>query len=161
MWGETLAALGELLRPLHWERRDIGSFSIVVNDELALAISVLSGDEAAGNAYANPANRSKKGRNTIDAIEVNRQADMFQDLLDEVSEDNQHRDTWMLLHHTDTILREVRMELSCPYEIGEDGKITEWSERILLGSIPFDDDIGDIDPLDGPDIDFDIMRKSS
>ena len=162
MWGEIVAALGELLRPLGWVRQDVGSFSITVHETLGLAISVLSGDEATGNPYAHPTNRSKKGRNTVDAIDANRQIDMFEDLLEEAKAGTSEKnDTWILMHHTDVAKREIRIELSRPFDIGEDGKITEWSERIFLGAIPFDDDFGDVEHLDGPDIDFDILRKSS
>lgn len=161
MWGEIVAALGDQLRPLEWERQDVGSFAITVNEEVGISISVLSGDEATGNPYAHPSNRSKKGRNTVEAIEANRQIDMFEDLLEDAkAEAADKNETWVLMHHTDWPKREIRVELSRPFDIGEDGKISEWSERIFLGAIPFDDDIGEIFQPDGPDIDFDIRRKS-
>ena len=45
-------------------------------------------------------------------------------------------------------------------QLYKDGKISEWSERIILGSIPFDDDLVEIYPPSGPDIEIDIRRKA-
>ena len=72
-------------------------------------------------------------------------------------DDNQ---TWVLLHHTDYQLGEIRMELSRPTAIGSDGKISEWSERIILGSIPLDGDQLEIEPPSGPDIEITVRRKA-
>lgn len=159
MWGEVVAALREQLRPLGWVREDIGSYSLTVHDELKLAISAASGDEATGNSSAHPSNRSRKGRNTVEAIEANRQLELFEQFPpdDQVEEGKQ---TWVLMHHTDTSRGEIRVELSRPSSIGKDGKITEWAERIILNSIPFDDDLVEIYAPNGPDIDIDIRRKA-
>lgn len=159
MWGWAVASLREQLRPLGWVRVDAGNFPLTVNEELGLAIAVASGDEATGNAEAHPSNRSRKGRNTIDAIETNQQFDMFAECLPKTKEDAAGHDTWVLLHYTDNTKKEIRIELSRPSDIGDDGRICAWSERILLGSISFDGDIGDILPPSGPDIDIEIRRK--
>ena len=52
------------------------------------------------------------------------------------------------------------MELSRPTAIGSDGKISEWSERIILGSIPLDGDQVEIEPPSGPDIEITVRRKA-
>lgn len=159
MWGEVVAALREQLRPLGWVREDIGSYALTAHEELKLAISVASGDEATGNPSAHPSNRSRKGRNTVEVIEANRQLELFEQLPpeDQVEEGKQ---TWVLMHHTDTSRGEIRVELSRPSSIGKDGKINEWAERIILNSIPFDDDLVEIYAPNGPDIDIDIRRKA-
>lgn len=160
MWGEVVAALRDQLRPLDWIRQDVGSFPVTVNESLNLAIAVASGDEATGNPHASPSNRSKKGRYTVEAIEANRQMVLFEEFMQEVKEDAEGNQTWILMHHTDTAKGEIRFELSLPADIGNDGKITSWSERILLGSISFDDDLMDILQPGGPDIDIEIRRKA-
>lgn len=159
MWGEVVAALRDQLRALQWVREDIGSYALTVHEENKLAITVASGDEGTGNAFAHPTNRSRKGRNTVDAIEANRQLELFErlPLAIEVDEGKQ---TWVLMHHTDILRSEIRVELSRPLSIGKDGKITAWAERIILASIPFDDQLVDIYPPSGPDIDIDIQRKA-
>lgn len=159
MWGEIVAALREQLRPLNWTRQEVGSYALTAHEELGLAITVASGDEATGNPSAHPCNRSKKGRNTVEAVEVNRQLELFEKL-PETQEDADGKQTWVLMHHTDTVRGEIRLELSRPSSIGKDGKISEWSERIILSSIPFDDDLVEIYPPSGPDIEIDIRRKA-
>lgn len=160
MWGEIVAALREQLRPLGWTRQEVGSYALTAHEERGLAITVASGDEATGNPSAHPCNRSKKGRNTVEAIEANRQLELFEKLPPEIQDEADGKQTWVLMHHTDTVRGEIRLELSRPSSIGKDGKISEWSERIILSSIPFDDDLVEIYPPSGPDIEIDIRRKA-
>lgn len=160
MWGEIVAALRDQLRPLDWVREDIGSYALTVNEELKLAITVASGDEATGNAGAHPTNRSRKGRNTVEAIEANRQFELFEQMPPAMTHEEEGKQTWVLMHHTDIIRSEIRLELSRPLSIGGDGKINQWAERIILSSIPFDDQLIEIYPPSGPDIDFHIQRKA-
>lgn len=160
MWGEVVAALREQLRPDGWIRQEVGSFALTVHEDLKLAITVASGDEGTGNPFAHPSNRSKKGRNTVEAIEANRQLELFERLPPEHRQEGDERQTWVLMHHTDIGRGEIRLEISRPSNIGDDGKITEWAERIILGSIPFDDELVEIYPPSGPDIEIDIRRKA-
>lgn len=160
MWGWGVAALREQLRPMDWVRADVGNFPLTVHEELGLAIAIAAGDEATGNPSATPSNRSRKGRNTVDAVEMNQQFDMFAESLPQTKEEAQGNDTWVLLHFTDVAKPEIRCELSRPSEIGEDGKIRAWSERIILGSIPLDGDSIEVAPPSGPDIDIEIRRKA-
>lgn len=161
MWGEIVAALRNQLRPLGWVREDVGSYALTAHEELKLAITVASGDEGTGNPLTHPTNRSRKGRNTVDAIEANRQFELFEfEQVPPEREDDEDKQTWVLMHHTDTTKAEIRVELSLPSSIGNDGKITAWAERIILSSIPFDDDLVEIHPPAGPDIDIDVRRKA-
>ncbi len=159
MWGWVVKELRDQLRSLDWMREDIGSYALTVHEERKLAITVASGDEGTGNPSAHPTNRSRKGRNTVEAIETNRQMELFEQLPPEIAAEG-GRQTWVLMHHTDTARGEIRIELSRPSSIGNDGKITAWAERIILGSIPFDDELVEIYPPGGPDIDIDIRRKA-
>jgi hypothetical protein len=162
MWGETVAALREQLRVLGWVRQEIGGYALTVHEEAKLAITVASGDEATGNPGEHPTNRARKGRNTVEAIEANRQLQLFEMLPPSIQEEpvDSDRQTWVLMHHTDTARGEIRIELSRPSQIGNDGKITAWAERIILGSIPFDDELVEIQPPSGPDVQVDVRRKA-
>jgi hypothetical protein len=164
MWGWCVAGLRDQLRPLGWVAHVASNYESTVNDRLDLAIAVASGDEATGFSHLRPSNRSKKGLNTVDAVEANRQGDLFLELLpaEKLSGPSNH-DTWILLHHTDVLKKEIRMEFSKPWDIGSDGKITSWAERIILSSISFDDDIllGELIEPDGMDININITRKVS
>lgn len=160
MYGECVAALRNLLRPLGWHNPKVGTYELTVNSSLRLAIAVASGDEATGMPYGTPSNRSPKGRNTIEAIEINQQLDMFVEVIPDTLPDYSDHQTWVLLHHTDIARKEIRIELSHPAVIGEDGKIRAWYERIIIGSISLDDAQVTTIPS-GPDIDFDVRRKAS
>lgn len=160
MWGEIVAALREQLRSDGWVRHEVGSFALTVHEELKLAVTVASGDEGTGIPSAHPSNRSRKGRNTVEAIEANRQLELFERLPPEDQQEGEGKQTWVLMHHTDLGRSEIRLEMSRPSSIGKDGKITGWAERIILGSIPFDDELVEIYPPSGPDIEVDVRRKA-
>jgi hypothetical protein len=160
MWGWSVSSLREQLRPLGWVRNDIGNFPLTAHEALRVAIAVAAGDEGTGRPEAVPSNRSRKGKNTVDAIELNQQFDMFEEFLPRPDENLGGYKTWVLLHHTDPLKEEIRIELSLPSEIGEDGKISAWSERILLGNLPLDGNAIEIAPPSGPDVLIDIRRKA-
>lgn len=160
MWGWAVASLGEQLRPLGWIRIDVGNFPLTVCEDLGIAIAIAAGDEGTGVPSAVPSNRSKKGRNTIDAVEANQQFDLFDEFIPRPKQDSDEHETWVLLHYTDPVKKEVRIELSRPSEIGEDGKICAWSERIVLTPLQFDGDALEIIPPSGPEIQIDVRRKA-
>jgi hypothetical protein len=68
-----------------------------------------------------------------------------------------------LLIHRDRVARELRTELSRPVSMGEDGRVDAWSERIILGAVPFDDQVR-VDPASpndsSPDIVVEIKRRA-
>ena len=73
------------------------------------------------------------------------------------NEDENQLTTWLLLiHHANN---EIRSELSQPSEIGLDGRIDGWRERILLHPIPLDAEPLTITPPSQPDLDVEIRRK--
>ena len=160
MWGWAVASLREQLRPLGWEPIDVSNYALTVHKDLGIAIAIASGDENTGSRTANSSNRSRKGQSTIDAVEMNYQADMFSELLPEAPTETDRQDTWVLLHFTDTVSNELKIELSRPSMIGDDGRISAWSERIILRSVPLDGDLVNVTPPQGPDIDFEVRRKA-
>lgn len=156
MWGEAIAVLREQLRSLGWVKSDKGNYDLVVNEQEGLAISVATGDEATGIAGWTPSNKCPKGPNTADAIHANNQLDMFSELLPDV-EEIQGFTTWVLLMHL--AAKEVRCELSLPSSMSN-GKINGWKERIILPSVPLDDDLIEIELPDLPDIEVPIKKKA-
>jgi len=156
MWAETVAVLREQLISYGWVKEDKGNYELSVNQKAGLAIVVTTGDEATGMAGATPSNKCPKGVNTAEAIETNNQLDLFFELLP-VIEDVQGFTTWVLLMHLAT--DEVRCELSLPFSISN-GKINGWRERIILPSMPLDDDSVEINAPDLPDIEVPIKKKA-
>jgi hypothetical protein len=66
--------------------------------------------------------------------------------------------TWILLVYR--TVAEVRCELSLPTSISDDGHIDGWRERILLASIPFDDDSVAVAPPQQSDITIPVVRRA-
>lgn len=156
MWAETVAVLREQLRPKGWIKSDKGNYELAVNEKESLAIVVTTGDDATGMIGATPSNKCPKGINTAEAVEANNQQDLFSELLPAV-EDIPGLTTWVLLIHL--AASEVRCELSLPSSISN-GKINGWKERVILPSIPLDDDSVEIELPDLPDIEVPIKKKA-
>lgn len=156
MWAETVAVLREQLRPEGWVKLDKGNYELTVNEKESLAIVVTTGDDATGMVGAMPSNKCPKGVNTAEAVEANNQLDMFSELLPAI-EEIQGLTTWVLLTHL--AANEVRCELSLPSSISS-GKINGWKERIVLPSMPLDDDSVEIELPDLPDIEVPIKKKA-
>mgnify|MGYP000529984361 CR=1 FL=1 len=157
-WAETIARLREVLLPLGWEKSDKANYELVIHTQKELAIAVATGDESTGVKNATPSNKCPKGTNTIQAINTNNQLDLFQELIPTPTIDQENFSTWILLHHITE--KEIRYELSLPYSIEVNGKITSWKERIILNPIQLDDEL-EIIPTKSQDIDIPIKRKAS
>ncbi len=144
-WGETNCGLREGLLPLGWERLNDRNLPLTVNQETRIALTASSGDDCTGIEGLVPRTRNPKGTTIKDATTSNRaQLGLFEDMdsppepvdLEAIKE----WATWLLLTYRDKVKRAVRCELSRPIEIGIDGRVDGWAERIILGSIPFDGD---------------------
>lgn len=161
-WGETVRALREQLAPAGWVRNDEKNYSRAVHPEGHIAIAVATGNEATGMSEESPSTKSAKGPSTVEALEANR----LQAWLPGIEppgesnddEEKQPVTTWMLLvHHADN---EIRAELSLPYDIGIDGRISVWQERILLRALPLDPVPVAVVPPTQPDIEVVVRRKA-
>lgn len=158
-WAETVAGLRQALLPLGWDKSDKGNYELVTNALLDIAIAVATGDEATGIPHATPSNKCPKGTNTIDAININNQIDMFAELIPAPPVNKDSFSTWILLYHF--AIDEIRCELSLPSEIGSDGRIKSWKERIILQSISLGETPIEVRPTENQDIDIEIRRKAS
>ena len=161
-WGETVRALREQLAPAGWTRNDEKNYSRAVHPEGRIAIAVATGDEATGMAALSPCTKSAKGQSTVEAMEVNR-AQFFLPGMEppEASDDAEEKEpvtTWLLLiHHA---ADEIRAELSLPYDLGIDGRVSVWQERTLLRAVPLDPEQLAVVPPTQPDIDVVVRRKA-
>lgn len=161
-WGETVRALREQHAPAGWVRNDEKNYSRMVHPEGHTALAVATGNEATGVAKGSPCTKSAKGPSTVEALEVNRLQAYLPGLEppEEIADDKEKQPvtTWILLvHHADN---EIRAELSLPFDIGIDGRINVWQERILLRALPLDSEPIEIVPPSQPDIDVVVRRKA-
>jgi hypothetical protein len=69
MWGWLVGAVRDQLRPLGWVAHEQSNYPLTVHSALNLAIAVASGDSYVGNLLGMPSSRSRKGKNTVDAMQ--------------------------------------------------------------------------------------------
>lgn len=154
-WGRTIRTLRELLGPEGWRRDDKDNFSTVVHPNGQLAIAAAVGDEHTAIPTLTPKTKHPKGGVTETAVENNQQLSLFSQT--ELAPPRQLRATWILL----TCRRDgaVFIELSLPSRVGIDGRVNEWSERIILDPIESGDEVIEI-PEAPPAIEIAVRRKS-
>lgn len=159
-WGRITRFLRELLIERRgYERANLRGQPSTVHPDGKFAIVVAGGDENTGRRTdPDPATRSTKGPATEDAIEKNTLS-LWWDMpeaewgrFDKARRIVPPKQTWMLLYIIDEAAEEVRLELSLPRFMDEDGYVTDWSDRIIIKSFPLptkspvvipDDDDGD------------------
>lgn len=163
---DATASLRDQLGSLGWTKLEEKNYPLTVSPDGAHAIVVAAGDECTGSKIA-PKTKSPKGPRTFAAVAANAQQISLFDLVEQLTPptaagDESQRLTWVLLVHRtiDGDDAELRMELSLPSRIGEDGRIEHWPERIILPVIRLDGDPGGLRAVDpGPDIDVDVTRR--
>jgi len=136
-WGKATRALREMLASEGWTRCDEGNFSITLNPERTMAISIQTGDEGTGYPDRIPSTKHKKGPATVAAVGQNAAQLSFNfpiQLRPRPQRQESKCMTWLLLASTG--INEIRCELSLPHYINEDGYVEEWAERIMLDPIP-------------------------
>jgi len=150
-WGEMVRSIREGLLPSGWLRVNDRNLPLTVNPDTRVALTASSGDDCTGIESKSPRTRNPKGSTTKELAESNAvQLGLFSDMgtttgdgifeLKELIAEVKKWDTWLLLAYRDRIASVVRYELSRPVNIGDDGRVDGWHERIILGEIPFDSD---------------------
>jgi hypothetical protein len=137
-WGRTTAFLREELIPAGWSFDNPRNLARTIHPSGEFAIVVATGDEGTGLAGHEAGPRHAKGYATEQAIHANGQLSFEFGSLLHVSQQGQAAglgalQTWFLLYHAEPDC--FRVELSLP-EAFEGGRITRWTERILLPPVP-------------------------
>lgn len=165
MWTRTTRRLREQLTPAprSWRAIDLNQLPMVINADRSIGIVVSSGDVFTGLHVPGqpPKTRYPKGAMTAAVVERNEQLALF-DVPDEPESDAPKPGeydalvTWVLLWYRDARKREIRGELSRPEKVGDNGKIDQWGDRILLPPIPLGGEVK-IEEGDEPDdVDVDV-----
>lgn len=155
-WSEIHVALRQTFVPLKWQHSDAGGFSTIVSPDGQIAVAVATGSSRTGRVgLPDPTTKYPRGAMTQAAVEVNQQTGLDLETGATIMPDGvaASRVTWWLLAHTSD--EEMRLELSCPNAVGDDGRIDSWSERIFLEPIAleptmpmFPEDEPDPQPID-------------
>jgi hypothetical protein len=161
-WGRTVRGLRENTLPLGWTRFDDDYIHGVISADETVVIAVATGDAATGRVGPNPKTAWPKGVKVRAAVKRNAaQLSLFKDLdIVPIRQDvapNPKCLLWLLVVHEGD--DEVRFELSLPDSVGEDERVDEWVERIVLPSIPIDSTPNELAPEMEPDIDIPLTRK--
>lgn len=174
-WAEGNRALRDQLVP-PWKAKDEHNQPLTLNEDESIAITALSGDQHTGTDET-PSTRSPKGKMTAEAVEANSCQFEFEFMAEDpvaVAEAVKvpGRSLWILLMYRDFEKGELRSELSLPRDMGDDGYIENWYDRIILPPIPFDrgnvdngspdnPNSGNNDGSQSPEITVYIPRRSS
>jgi len=164
-WAECTRAIREGLLTRGWTRKNETNLPLVINSDETMAIAVASGDAATGKEEEFPCTRSAKGPKTAEAVRINRQRNFeFMDpgpVIESINTPG--RSTWLFLAYRDLVARVLRIELSRPISMSDDGHVDEWAERIIMTAIPFGDNpqlLDDTNANQTPEISIDIQRLS-
>jgi hypothetical protein len=160
-WSEAVRTLRDALKPEGWTRFNDQNSPKTVSPDGSTSIIVSTGNDATGIPNVEPATTSSKGPNTAGAIEINRNLQISlpgMELPVPLQDEDEKVTTWILLvHHAKN---ELRAELSLPLDVGSDGRVSVWQERIILRAQPLDGEPVVIMPPVQPDIDVAIRRKA-
>lgn len=161
MWAETLAELRRQLlkRRVGWAIGETQNYATVYAEDSGIAVAVVAGDGGVGRENLHPRPTRKKGKKTRQRIHRNARQLYIQDELalefpagtpekKELPPDEACQ-TWFLL--INATKKEVRIELSCPLEITEDGIVYGWLERIMLPPVAIAGAVAPMEPDDDDD----------
>jgi hypothetical protein len=137
-WLRTVEHVRTLLASNQWSIHQQKNCPFVSSPDRAITIVVMTGSVETGRNYGDdPTNQAEKGTVAEDFVLKNgQQLELFNRSAFLVAKKGQREtQVWALLYHYDKALNEVRFELSLPTAFDKK-KITEWGERLILGSIP-------------------------
>lgn len=136
-WLKTVEVLRTLLSEKQWRIHNEKNCPFISAPDQSVSIVVMTGNSETGKeGFEDPTNQAEKGVVVQGFVHSNRQMELFnQDAFKFAKARQKETQVWAFLYHYDKALSEVRFELSYPTGFGK-RKITEWGERLILGSIP-------------------------
>jgi len=137
-WGKATRGLRDRLIPKGGKRTNVRRQAATVTPK-GIVIVVAAGDSRTGREGPMPSTRSAKGPATVAAVENNVLQLSLMDANREFAAEIarvQTPTTWFLLYYWDEQHHEVRIELSLPDNMDDDGYVDAWVERLLLASLP-------------------------
>lgn len=136
-WLKTVEDLRTLLATVQWHIHEQQNCPFISSPGRDISIVVMTGNSETGkNGFEDPTNQAEKGAVAENFVLKNKQLELFNREAFQLAKKNKKEtQVWALLYHYDKMLKEVRFELSLPTGFDKK-KITDWGERLLLGSIP-------------------------
>lgn len=162
-WAEGNRALREALLPRGWSRLTDLGLDLTLSPDGSVAIAVSTGKDSTGLLGRAPSSQSPKGSRTGARVHANAvQLELFDRAVvpSNPAKLTSGCATWYLLIHFDDAIGEMRSELSLPVAIDAEGRLSGFVHRILLPSVPYDNDDVDVSYDGGDDIDFTVDRRA-
>lgn len=161
-WHELVRVLRTELRLKDWTLKDHKNCPFSISPDKCITILVMTGDEDTGNEHGNPTNQADKGAVVDEAVQLNRQYELFENAaVSALQRGVNGSQLWVLLYHVEKSpagAKEIRTELSLPSRFNRK-KIVSWAERIILKPIKFDEQI-EITPAEQNEgIDIAVERR--
>lgn len=134
---------------------------LIVSADKSVALVIMTGNSDTGKQYGNPTNQADKGAVIDEAVQQNIQYQLFENAaMAKLKKGDGGTQLWVLLYHVAADTKEIRSELSLPSSFARK-KIVQWSERILLRSIPTDPAKRAAQPIPSAPIDVVVERKKT
>lgn len=156
-WGAAFGTLAEeSIRTGRWEKVEEHNLPRILNEELHVAVAVISGDDGTGLTHRIPKSKSPRGVQTVSFVRFNHwQGVLFPDLSVPEAEDS-YVTYWLLIYSDGK--GALRAEVSLPMGIDSESRLCAWKERILIG-IPGPDAVGRKIPEDEEPLDVEVIVK--
>lgn len=137
-WGRATRALREQLVPRGWTYDNPNNLARTIHPSGEFALVLATGDEGTGRPSSGVGPRHARGYATEQAVHANGQLTFeFTGLMQLATAGRAaglgHLKTWFLLYHPSP--EHYRAEVSLPQSFDR-GRITTWTERILLPDLP-------------------------
>lgn len=136
-WLRTVEVLRTRLGKAGWNIHNSQNCPLISSQGHSVSVVVMTGSAETGRqGFGDPTNQADKGVVVESFVYGNNQLELFnQDSFKLVKDKREETQVWVFLYHYDKKMNEVRFELSFPTGFTKK-KITNWSERLILGSIP-------------------------
>jgi hypothetical protein len=157
-WGDAIRELRDLLVPQGWLAADIRGFPTVVHPSGKHQITVAGGTRDTGRHDGIPRTRRPKGIVAELAIADNQVSLDPTGAVFGVTYTEAVAQTWFLMHYSDPIADEIRIELSLPAEMDK-GVVVAWTERLIIDPLTGTRDVPLTAPPETP-IDIDVTRRA-
>lgn len=136
-WAEKVRASRELLVPKGWTPSDEKNLSLIASPSGRDVVAIVTGDPNVGNTDRSPQPKHPRGEATAYAAVPNAQGELFGTATHQVF-GAERPWLWFLLVYRDDSASEVRVELSLPEAITDDGFVTKWLVRHHYRPVPLD-----------------------
>lgn len=154
-WSEMVCALRDRLCRKGWLKKDAWNLPLTISPDRENAIVVSAGDADTGRIdgipYTNP--KGVQAERYISKNLVLFGGPEYRD------DDPLAYKTWILLYFHDQVRKEIRGELSVPINQDLKGRVDEWSTRIILPTVPLDDDRVQLDAAFSDEINIPVIEK--